>query len=68
MKLAGKLAGMSPVALKSARELIFRMESMDFSQVPATALDAVSLAFDSEDSAEARRAFNEKRSPVWKGC
>ncbi|WP_373087324.1 enoyl-CoA hydratase/isomerase family protein [Sneathiella sp.] len=67
IKLAQKIAKMSPVALKSARELIFRMEDMSFKQVPATALDAVSLAFASEDSKEARRAFVEKREPVWKG-
>ncbi|MEM9357935.1 MAG: enoyl-CoA hydratase-related protein [Pseudomonadota bacterium] len=67
MRLAGRLAEMSPLALRSTRELMYRMETMDFAHVPATALDAVSLAFDSEDSREARKAFNEKRKPVWKG-
>ena len=67
MKLANRLAEMSPLALRSTRELMYRMETMDFAHVPATALDAVSLAFDSEDSREARKAFNEKRKPVWKG-
>ncbi len=67
MKLASRLAEMSPLALRSTRELMYRMETMDFAHVPATALDAVSLAFDSEDSREARKAFNEKRKPVWKG-
>lgn len=67
LKLAAKIASMSPLALKTAREMIYRMEDMDFAQVPATALDAVSMAFSSEDSLEARRAFNEKRAPKWKG-
>ncbi len=67
MRLASRLAEMSPLALRSTRELMYRMETMDFAHVPATALDAVALAFDSEDSREARKAFNEKRKPVWKG-
>lgn len=67
LKLATRLAGMSPLALRTTRELIYRMENMDFAQVPATALDAVSLAFDSADSREARKAFNEKRPPIWTG-
>lgn len=67
LKLAAKIASMSPLALKTARELIYRMEDMDFAQVPPTALDVVSMAFSSEDSLEARKAFNEKRAPVWKG-
>ncbi|MCR9213439.1 MAG: enoyl-CoA hydratase/isomerase family protein [Proteobacteria bacterium] len=66
-KLALKIAAMSPVGLKAARELIYRMENMDFATVPGTALDALSLAFASEDSQEARRAFVEKRKPVWTG-
>ena len=67
MRLAGRLAEMSPLALRSTRELMYRMETMDFAHVPAMALDAVAVAFDSEDSHEARKAFNEKRKPVWKG-
>ena len=67
LRLAARLAEMSPLALRSTRELMYRMENMDFAHVPATALDAVALAFDSEDSREARKAFNEKRKPVWKG-
>ena len=43
------------------------MESMDFDEVPETAARAISEAFASEDSRGARRAFLEKRAPVWRG-
>ena len=66
-ELAKRLAAMSPLALKVTRDLIYEMENMDFKDVPRRALKATSGAFDSEDSKEARRAFNEKRAPVWKG-
>ncbi len=66
-KLAKRLATMSPIALKVTRDLLYEMENMDFKDVPRRALMATSGAFDSEDSKEARRAFNEKRAPVWKG-
>ena len=67
LKLAEKIATMSPLALKITRELMYRVEGMDFKQVPPTALDAMAVAFGSEDSREARKAFIEKRKPVWKG-
>lgn len=66
-KLALKLARMSPLALQVTRDLIYEMENMDFRDVPRRALQATSAAFASEDSKEARRAFNEKRPPVWQG-
>ena len=64
--LAARLAEMSPLALRITRDLIYEMENMDFKDVPRRALEATSGAFASEDSKEARRAFNEKRKPVWK--
>lgn len=65
MDLAKRLAQMSPRALRVTRELMYKMESMDFSEVPETAAKAISDAFASADSIEARRAFLEKRKPVW---
>ena len=65
MDLAKRLAQMSPRALRVTRELMYKMESMDFSEVPETAAKAISDAFASADSIEARRAFLEKRNPVW---
>jgi enoyl-CoA hydratase/carnithine racemase len=67
MALAAEIATMSPLALRNARAFMYEVEDMDFAQVPEAALEVVSSAFDSEDSKEARRAFNEKRKPVWTG-
>ena len=67
MKLAAEIAAMSPYTLKITREFMYAVEDLPFSEVPEAALEVVSEAFGSEDSLEARRAFNEKRKPVWKG-
>ena len=66
-KMSAKIAEMSPLALKRTRDLLYEMEDMNFQQVPETAVDALSSAFDSEDSKEARKAYIEKRKPVWTG-
>ncbi len=66
-RLAGRLAALSPLALKVTRDLIYEMEDMPFAEVPRRAARAISEAFASEDSLEARRAFNEKRPAVWTG-
>ena len=63
--MARTLAELSPRALRDTRNLMYQMESMDFSRVPEVAADAISSAFDSADSLEARQAFLEKRAPVW---
>jgi enoyl-CoA hydratase/carnithine racemase len=66
LKLAGKIASMSPLAIQRTRQLLFGMEDMEFAKVPDVALKALSEAFSSEDSKEARRAFREKRRPKWR--
>jgi enoyl-CoA hydratase/carnithine racemase len=65
--LAYRLAAMSPLALQRTRDLMYEMENMNFDDVPEIALKGLSETFDSEDSKEARRAFLEKRKPVWVG-
>ncbi|MBT4017736.1 MAG: enoyl-CoA hydratase/isomerase family protein [Alphaproteobacteria bacterium] len=67
MKLAHDIAAMSPLALKKAKDFMYQMEDTDFRDVPEAAVEAVSSAFDTEDSKEARLAFNQKRKPVWTG-
>jgi len=66
-KMSAKIAEMSPLALKRTRKLLYEMEDMNFQQVPEAAVEALSSAFDSEDSQEARKAYIEKRKPVWTG-
>ncbi|HAU25736.1 MAG TPA: hypothetical protein DCX09_13790 [Gammaproteobacteria bacterium] len=65
LKLAEKIASMSPLAIQRTRQLLLAMEDMDFTEVPDVALKALSEAFSSEDSKEARLAFREKRRPKW---
>ena len=66
LRVATRIAAMSPLAIKRARKLIFEMEEMAFSEMPGVALKALSEAFSSEDSKEARLAFREKRTPNWR--
>jgi len=66
-KIAQKIAQMSPLAIKKARHLMYEMEDMSFHDIPEKAVEALSSAFNTEDSREARKAFIEKREPVWKG-
>lgn len=66
-KIAQKIAQMSPLAIKRARDLMHEMEDMPFHAIPEKAVEALSSAFNTEDSREARKAYIEKREPVWKG-
>lgn len=67
LALAKELAALSPLALKRTRAFMYELEDMRFADVPEAALEAVSTAFNSADSREARLAYNEKRLPVWTG-
>lgn len=66
-RLASRIASMSPILLKITRELFYRVEHMDYLTAIKTIADTVSLSFDTIDSQEGRRAFVEKRKPVWQG-
>ena len=45
LRMAAKIAAMSPLAIKRTRKLLFEMEDMAFSEVPDVALKALSEAF-----------------------
>ena len=66
-ELARKIIMMSPLAIKRTKELLYKMEDLDFVAGPEKAAEALSLAFSSNDSKEARKAFLEKRKPIWTG-
>ena len=66
-ELANRIAMMSPLAIKRTKELLYKMEDLDFTEVPLEAAKALSSAFSSADSKEARKAFLEKRKPRWTG-
>ena len=65
LRVATRIAAMSPLAIKRTPKLIFETEDMAFPEVPDVALKALSEAFSSEDSKEARVAFREERNPNW---
>lgn len=67
IELARKFASKSPIALRLAKESLVRIEAMDFDMEAAyrTEQDYTTRLGNFEDSAEARRAFFEKRDPVW---
>ncbi len=67
LKLALKIAEMSPLALKITRDMFYKMEDMDFKEMSQLAVDTVARCFDTQDSREARAAFTEKRDPLWTG-
>ena len=48
LRVATRIAAMSPLAIKRTRKLIFEMEDMTFLEVPDVSLKALSEAFSSE--------------------
>ena len=65
--LAAEIATKSPVAVRLAKESINRVEFMDLKEGYRTEQDYTARLRNFEDSREARRAFLEKRLPVFKG-
>ncbi len=63
--LLGKLAEMSPVALRRGKYAIAAMQSMPFAEALAFAETLISVTSLTGDAAEGLAAFNEKRPPKW---
>jgi enoyl-CoA hydratase/carnithine racemase len=63
--LLGKLAGMSPVALRRGKYAIAAMQSMPFSEALAFAETLITVTSLTGDATEGLAAFNEKRPPRW---
>ena len=67
MGIAGKIAGMSPVALRMAKQAVKNAARMDLRAGLEAELDLFALCFASEDKEEGVRAFIEKRKAEFKG-
>ena len=65
-ELAEELASKSPIALRLAKESMNRVEFLPLKDAYRTEQDYTTRLLGFEDSAEARRAFNERRDPDWK--
>lgn len=64
--LAEQLALKSPIALRLAKESMNRVEFLPLKEAYRTEQDYTNRLLTYEDSAEAREAYLEKRSPRWK--
>ena len=67
LKLAQKLAGQAPVAVRLGKEAVNKAFELSLSEGLAFERRAFHLLFASEDQKEGMAAFIEKRRPQWKG-
>ncbi len=67
LKLAQRLAGQAPVAVRLGKEAVNKAFELSLSEGLAFERRAFHLLFASEDQKEGMAAFIEKRRPQWKG-
>jgi enoyl-CoA hydratase len=67
LELAGKIASMSPLTLKVAKQALRASERLSIDDGIAYERDLFCLCFSSEDKEEGVEAFLQKRKPEWKG-
>ncbi len=67
LELAGRIATMSPLAIRAAKAAILDSAEGSLHDGFARERDAFFRLFDSQDQAEGMAAFTEKRPPVWSG-
>ena len=65
--LLSRLLDKSPTAIRRGKHAMRQTEFMSFDQSIAFMEAQIGILTMSEDAAEGRRAFNEKRPPVWTG-
>lgn len=65
--LAGKIAGMAPLAAVFAKEVLKRGQDVDLATARVLEADMVSMLLATNDCKEAGAAFREKRKPVFTG-
>ena len=67
LELAQKIAAMSPLTVKVAKEAVRASEKMSLGEGISYERDLFCLCFSTEDKAEGVDAFLAKRTPQWKG-
>jgi len=67
MEIASKIAEMSPVALRMAKQAVKNASRTDLRAGLEAEMDLFALCFASEDKEEGVHAFIEKRKPQFKG-
>jgi enoyl-CoA hydratase/carnithine racemase len=67
LDLAGRLAGLAPLALAAAKELVAAGPSLSLDAAIELERQTVSMLFGTRDREEGLRAFREKRAPVFEG-
>jgi enoyl-CoA hydratase len=67
VELAGRIAAMSPLAVKVAKEALRASERLPLDEGIVYERDLFCLCFSTADMKEGVSAFLEKRSPVWRG-
>ena len=67
LELANRIAGMSPLTLKVAKEAVRASQKMNVEEGVAYERDLFCLCFSSADKEEGVKAFLEKRQPQWTG-
>ncbi len=67
MKLAGKIATKSPIALQMAKEAVKTASKTNLDEGLRREIDLFAICFSSEDKEEGVSAFLEKRKPNFKG-
>ncbi|MEJ8814644.1 enoyl-CoA hydratase-related protein [Variovorax ureilyticus] len=65
--LIAELLAVSPIALRRGKYAMRAVESMDFHQMMAFTESAIPSMIQTEDAREGLAAFNERRTPQWRG-
>lgn len=68
MRWAEKIAAASPLAVQAAKAAVLQRLDWPLEIALATRFEPIEQYANSEDRIEGRKAYAEKRAPVWRGC
>jgi E-phenylitaconyl-CoA hydratase len=66
LAIARRIASNAPLAVRAIKQLVTRGQEMPLSQALQVDKYMYGILKDTEDRVEGRKAFAEKRDPVWK--